>query len=733
MTAVATTPLHGQRWNGQRCLARWLKPGKKKLEAWILHCVEGVTLEQDMRLAAQGWSIASPVLDLRRMPADAFESLRRSVRRGRGPRADEEGALEFRAALATAPRISLHDVDIDIDDHALAQDTAHRIQAALRADGIPSQAFYSGPSGRIHVRVPQLEWGHPQADRLWGLYLMELFRGLGLSPSSWSSSAWRHPGWPEKAMVDLSPTWKCANSRGGILRLAGGLHKDGLTRKRPLPGQPPPPSTARVPLRLLERFEGQLPVLVSSGAGRARRPPVELAPPQEEWTRAIELARACRPAAGEAHQARLATVGYCARLGLPQALARAVAREIALSGEGQTDADPATGSTYAQVQGGGAVTSRRAMTRIMGEAGEALARELRAVADLAPPAARVETPLPQLGRKARPLVAPPPAQPRARWRLCPGASAHPASPRTTGTLQDLHDQALDHDQDAAAALIKRLCLCGIWSQAAVDMVGQEQGRSAILCRSRACGTCDDRIGAALERAVLETLGHEATVVVRVRGESPAALRRACRRLAKGWAFECRAAYLRGPACADLGSASSGVGLVVLAPRPELYDTGKRRAQVCEEIAKELGPEEVEGLVYARRATAAQLGAELRDVLSLHRRAAWACLQGGDTKSLEDMLYVWRGLPRMVHLGPAEDHADGWLPRLKDLAPPPVEIPDDAAPIVGYRLYAGLRSERILGEQPWPWTLTTAWEAAVKATGTMDPAKLGDRDVRAPER
>lgn len=266
--------------------------------------------------AAAGYSYSGPVIcpedepdpDKRRAFALKVGSYLREL--------DEEQKLEENAAWTAYRRVGMPGYDLDLRGATLevAMAYAGKIVAWEAARGVEVRVSHSGNG--LHV-----EWGlsreiaHPNLFRIFGARRRRMVEEIGEAP--------------EGLFFDPAPLTSHPDSRGRLWRIAGGLCKDGSSRKRLVAGVAHPDPITRD--QLAEEI-----ALVDKQADRARRRRARARREAAEVQGSFRVVNrealgpfakvvqshwdANRPRTGpERHDARLAIAGVLQVLGFPEA------------------------------------------------------------------------------------------------------------------------------------------------------------------------------------------------------------------------------------------------------------------------------------------------------------------------------------------------------------------------------------------------------------------------------
>jgi len=363
---------------------RWAVQQQK--EAWTL--LELPAADSEREAAARGWNILGPELVVEALPREQADRLVDLARRARRKGTDEDATeeAELAALLALVPRRTCPGYDVDVCDEGRAREYSRRILEGEAARGATLRVTYSGPSGRRH-----LEWGPtaPGAEHVDLLYAglgraRDNLTRCGFVPlrgasggESMGALQWVWPDDPdgECGYVDLVPLNHAPGSRQRLFRGLGGLHKDGRTRKRLVPGSAlrGSPWSAGAVLEGLRLYAAQVPEKVRPRPERKARAwePMPLKGKVKPLWRVL---RDYAPSDGPTrHRLRLA----CCGLGLGRELLDREAWVSALTALGSKGGEVAAASaargawrsTKARIRGKRAVTGANVVRSILGPAG----------------------------------------------------------------------------------------------------------------------------------------------------------------------------------------------------------------------------------------------------------------------------------------------------------------------------------------------------------------------------
>lgn len=485
-------------------------------------------------LVMKGFNVAGPVLDMRGHPEQWGR-----LDRGHAPslKRDPEGRAALRADQALLPRLTLPPVDADVDDPELSLPLCARISTWLLTRRIYTEWWYSGSSGRVHLEVPQLDRGSPDAVSRWGAMLHQMCDELGLVPGKNSRAL---PG--DAGAVDLRPTDARPNTFGRIVRLRGGKYKTPGVRKRAVPPddvlrgyalaglEPPPelgwPRGARTPLASLP----QLPEAQPAARERTTRPrrqqlPIEVLSELDRAAAAgpVRVARALASQGvlkGIGHEVRLYAAGACSNMGLPSSFALALARELVAHEESREDAFSTVESTYQRARAGLGNWGAKHLRSLLDAAAEPLLEAIRMAAEergarRSPPAAATPPPRPQArepDRDTKPANVPEPTPARKVDLLARALPRARVRPSWRDTVTDaLHDL----DMYAEAEVLNGTFHCGVgyrerWTEAGGCP------RQRLSCHSRWCAFCERRVLEGWREQTLQDLDDRSLVLLRVR-------------------------------------------------------------------------------------------------------------------------------------------------------------------------------------------------------------------------
>jgi hypothetical protein len=164
----------------------------------------------------------------------------RTIKRPVSTLSQDESAAE-RGLLDALPDAELHDLDLDrvSDDDATPEELARACKAilALLPELVALAPAWSARPGRgVHVRLPRLATPTVGANAALGRLVEQRAAAAGwiarVSERGTPDSRFRRvpgTGW------ELDVTKAESGGRGGLMRLPGGRHKDGVTRKQIVP------------------------------------------------------------------------------------------------------------------------------------------------------------------------------------------------------------------------------------------------------------------------------------------------------------------------------------------------------------------------------------------------------------------------------------------------------------------------------------------------------------------
>lgn len=206
----------------------------------------------DTQQARAGWNVLGPNLELGYLSRDERNELVSLLDIPKKHQTPTEAMTEA-SLLSRCGRWSCAGYDVDVPDEERSADYARKIMGAeLELFGATLREAWSGPSGKRHLDWGTAEVAHPDLLRAQFARAQYVLDRAGFRPRDKARKEWVYPGHEDlEGYVDLAPLNHGNANRQRLWRPLGGVHKDGRTRKRCVPGATLAPSP--ITLEQIER------------------------------------------------------------------------------------------------------------------------------------------------------------------------------------------------------------------------------------------------------------------------------------------------------------------------------------------------------------------------------------------------------------------------------------------------------------------------------------------------